>query len=264
MHIKRLVTAVFLLPLLYLLIMYLPETYFLALLILLAGVALYEFYDMYRVPAALRYPSLLFAILLPSLAFFSRSLLPEGFMIAAMTVLVLRLFVMHDPASSLSHIAAPLTGILYIPALLSYQMSLRMYGPEWILLLYGTVWSADSAAYYLGKGIGRRKLYSSVSPNKTVAGGVGSLIGGLAGALIISTLIIPQLPLTTSVLIGIIIGGVSIVGDLVESMFKRDAGVKDSGRIIPGHGGLLDTIDGVLFAGPVLYWTMRITNVTGP
>ncbi|MBS1233330.1 MAG: phosphatidate cytidylyltransferase, partial [Nitrospirae bacterium] len=112
-------------------------------------------------------------------------------------------------------------------------------------------------AYYIGKSIGKRRLYREVSPNKTVAGAGGSVIGGMVGALLLRMLIVPQLGLLPTLFIGVMVGIISIIGDLVESMFKRDAGVKDSGAIIPGHGGILDKIDGALFAGPFLYWILK-------
>jgi len=130
-------------------------------------------------------------------------------------------------------------------------------GPAWIIFLYGTIWGADSAAYYIGKGFGKRKLYESMSPNKTIEGGVASVVGGAICALLLQRILGVGLAPGLALVVGALVGGVTIVGDLVESMFKRDAGVKDSGTIIPGHGGLLDKIDGVLFAGPVLYWAVR-------
>jgi phosphatidate cytidylyltransferase len=100
-----------------------------------------------------------------------------------------------------------------------------------------------------------------VSPNKTVAGAVGSVIGGVAGGVLLRALIVPQLSLPAALLIGMMIGSISIVGDLIESMFKRDAGVKDSSHIIPGHGGILDKVDGALFTGPLLYWTLSLYGI---
>jgi phosphatidate cytidylyltransferase len=109
-------------------------------------------------------------------------------------------------------------------------------------------------AYYVGKGIGKRKLYPEISPNKTVAGAVGSLIGGVVGAALIKATLLNHIsPLQTGI-IGGAVGFSTVIGDLVESMFKRDAGVKDSSHIVPGHGGVLDKLDGVTFAGPVFYW----------
>ena len=151
--------------------------------------------------------------------------------------------------------------MLYIPGFLSSQTQIRNVGPEWIIFLYATVWASDSAAYYIGKGIGKKKLYQEMSPNKTVAGAVGSVAGGAAGASILKILIVPQLTLPSAAFIGCLIGTISIAGDLVESMFKRDAGVKDSGVLIPGHGGILDKIDGTLFAGPLLYWVLTFKGL---
>jgi phosphatidate cytidylyltransferase len=165
-----------------------------------------------------------------------------------------RLFLVKDPSSSLRDISPAVTGFLYIPNLLLSQWYLRLQGYEWILFLYGCVWASDSLAYYIGKGVGRRKLYKEVSPNKTVAGAFGSIIGGILSALLLGKLMLNNIAILALIATGSAIGSVTIVGDLVESMFKRDAGVKDSGSFIPGHGGILDKIDGVLFAGPILYW----------
>ncbi len=141
-----------------------------------------------------------------------------------------------------------------MPGLLTFLISLVKVGPEWIILLSASVWVSDSVAYYIGKGIGRRKLYIEISPNKTIAGGIGSVIGGIIGAVIIGATTLKQIPMHQIIVIGSAIGISTLVGDLVESMFKRDAGVKDSSNLIPGHGGVLDKLDGFTFSGPVLYW----------
>ncbi len=164
---------------------------------------------------------------------------------------------MREPASSLKDISPVVTGFLYIPNLLLAQWYLRLQGYEWILFLYGCVWASDSAAYYIGKRIGKKKLYEEVSPNKTVEGAFGSIAGGMLSALLLGKLLL-NAPVHILMLTGAAVGAITIVGDLVESMFKRDADVKDSGSFIPGHGGILDKIDGALFAGPVLYWITSI------
>ena len=182
-----------------------------------------------------------------------------------MTIMSIRLFLRKDPLSSLHDISPPILGLLYIPALLTFQIQIRELGPEWIILLYALVWVSDSAAYYAGKGLGKRKLYTAVSPNKTIAGAVGSVVGGAVCALLLSYAFIPLLTPSSALVIGIIIGVTTIIGDLVESMLKRDAGVKDSGVLIPGHGGILDKIDGVLFGGPVLYFLLSAIGIAyGP
>jgi phosphatidate cytidylyltransferase len=129
---------------------------------------------------------------------------------------------------------------------------------KYIFLLYSSVWTADSMAYYTGTYIGKNKLFPAVSPNKTIEGAFGSIIGGVLGAVIIKVVFnIPDLTLAGSAVIGAILGIATLIGDLIESMFKRDADVKDSGNMIPGHGGILDKIDGLLIAGPALYFILR-------
>ncbi len=258
MHRKRLIVATIFLPLIYLYIMYLPAGFFFVLLAAVTLTSMSEFYAMYGVTGALKYLGLLAGLALLGVSFFSREHLADALIISAMVIMAARLLLKKNPESSLRDLSAPLIGILYIPGLLLFQSQLREIGPEWIIFLYATVWAADSMAYYIGKGIGKRKLYKEMSPNKTVAGAVGSLIGGVAGALIIKAAIVPSLHASAAVLTGIIIGAISIIGDLIESMFKRDAGVKDSSVIIPGHGGILDKIDGSLFSGPVLYWILTV------
>ena len=125
-------------------------------------------------------------------------------------------------------------------------------GPRWLLAALALVWAADSGAYFAGRHLGRRKLAPTISPNKTVEGAVGGLLAGVAVAIGLGlwagagSAQLPALALVAALAVA-----VSIVGDLVESLLKRQAGVKDSGHLIPGHGGILDRIDGVLAAVPV-------------
>ncbi len=265
MHLKRLIVAALLLPVLYLYIMRLPSQYFLLLLLCVSSIALTEFYSMYRVRGIIKYTCLFFGIALLSASFISKELLLEIIVISVITIMSVRLFLKKDPSSSLQDISPPILGLLYIPVFLTFQIQIRKLGPEWIIFLYALVWVSDSIAYYIGKGLGKRRLYTAVSPNKTIAGAVGSILGGVLCSLFLSFTFIPLLTASSAVVIGIMIGVTSIIGDLVESMFKRDAGIKDSGIIIPGHGGILDKIDGVLFGGPVLYFMLlTIGTAHGP
>ena len=125
-------------------------------------------------------------------------------------------------------------------------------GPRWLLAALALVWAADSGAYFAGRHLGKHKLAPTISPNKTVEGAVGGLLAGVAVAIGLGlwagagSAQLPALALVAALAVA-----VSIVGDLVESLLKRQAGVKDSGHLIPGHGGILDRIDGVLAAVPV-------------
>ncbi len=254
MHRKRLIVACILVPIFYIYVMYLPAEYLLFLLVLVSSAALIEFYTMFRLHHVLRYAGVVSGAAMLAVFYAARHFFIDVLLLCAMAVMGLRLFFKRDPAASLSEVAAVILGLLYIPGLLTFQLSLVKAGPVWIVLLYASVWVSDSMAYYVGKGIGKRKLYREVSPNKTVAGAVGSVIGGGAGALLVRSFLMRQISLYHAILLGSVIGLACIVGDLVESMFKRDAGMKDSSGLLPGHGGILDKLDSVTFAGPVFYW----------
>lgn len=261
MHARRLLVAIILLPLLFFFVMKLPAGYFLLLLLLVSSLAQAEFYAMFRVAGILKVLGILSGIFVLSAVSFAESLFPHAFLLSFIVITVVRLFVRGDPSSALQDVSPVLFGIVYIPCLLAYQFFLRVeQGPAWVLFLYGMVWISDSFAYYVGKGIGRRKLYPSMSPNKTVEGAVASCIGGVLSGWLLNQVLVGTLVFSQALIIGGIVGTVTIVGDLIESMFKRDAGVKDSGVIIPGHGGILDKIDGALLAGPVLYWIMHFVG----
>ena len=261
MHLKRLVIALILLPVLYCYVMYLPPAYFLFLLTVFMTIGLAEFYALYRIKGLLLYSGLIWGALLLIVSFAAPDFFLQTLLFAALATMTVRLFMKRDPAGSLSAVSASVFGLLYMPGLLSFQLSLFKAGPAWIVLLYATVWAADSMAYYAGKSIGKRKLYPEISPNKTVEGAIGSVIGGMIGAALIQATLLQQLSFAQTVIIGAAIGFSTIIGDLVESMFKRDAGVKDSSHIVPGHGGVLDKLDGVTFAGPVFYWVCLILGL---
>ncbi|MFC7300746.1 phosphatidate cytidylyltransferase [Cognatiluteimonas weifangensis] len=125
-------------------------------------------------------------------------------------------------------------------------------GHRWLFVALAIVWAADSGAYFVGRHYGRRKLSPRISPNKTVEGLFGGLVAGLAVALAFAPLAgatAAQLPAVA--LVALVAVGFSVIGDLFESLLKRHVGAKDSGDLIPGHGGILDRIDGVIAALPV-------------
>lgn len=127
----------------------------------------------------------------------------------------------------------------------------------WFFGLCAIVFAGDTFAYLTGRLLGRRKLLEAVSPNKTIEGAMGGLVGsGLAG-LILGMFFLPEVPLAPLVITALATGIFAQAGDLFESLLKRVADVKDSGRIMPGHGGFLDRLDGVLFAAPIYYVLTR-------
>ena len=254
MHFKRLAIAFLVVPLMFLYVMYLPPVYFLFMMTFFSTLAMAEFYAMSKIDGIIKYAAIFWGAAIMFVFFMARDFFVFILVLSVLTVMGLRLVIKRDPRSAIFDVSAATLGLLYIPGLLLFQLDLVKAGPQWIVLLYASVWAADSMAFYAGTYLGRRKLYREVSPNKTVEGAVGSVIGGILGAALIKFTILQQLSIKHMIIAGALVGVTTVVGDLVESMFKRDAGIKDSSNILPGHGGVLDKMDGVTFAGPSLYF----------
>jgi phosphatidate cytidylyltransferase len=126
-------------------------------------------------------------------------------------------------------------------------------GPKLIFFLLLVVWLGDAGAYYTGKTFGRHKLSPRISPKKTIEGLAGGIITSVITAVIIHFTFFPNFPLLHAIIAGVILSCSGVVGDLAESMWKRSADVKDSGTLIPGHGGFLDRFDSIFFTAPILY-----------
>lgn len=136
-------------------------------------------------------------------------------------------------------------------------------GPQWVLVLFGLIWLADSGAYFAGRAFGKRKLSPQVSPGKTWAGVAGALVTTAIGVFLLNTLgWLDGAGLLPWVLLGVAVTLLSIGGDLWESRLKREAGVKDSGSLLPGHGGVLDRIDSLLAAAPAFGLGLGLIGVT--
>jgi phosphatidate cytidylyltransferase len=158
-----------------------------------------------------------------------------------------------DVSSALGGTGSTVLGLLLIAVPALAMCALRTFSPQAVLFLFLIVWGCDSFAYYTGKNFGRRKLAAVVSPNKTWEGTIGGLVGAtLIGAAAGTWWVLPELGPARGALAGALVSSAGQIGDLVESLWKRGAGVKDSGVFLPGHGGFYDRIDSLLFAGPVL------------
>lgn len=131
-------------------------------------------------------------------------------------------------------------------------------GVEWILIFLLIVWSGDTGAYFAGKHYGKKKLYPKISPKKTWEGALGGLGSGWIVALLFKLLFFRSMSWAAVLILPFVVGVVAQVGDFCESFFKRAFDVKDSGSILPGHGGFLDRFDGVVFSLPVMYACIRI------
>lgn len=169
---------------------------------------------------------------------------------------LLFLFRIRSIETAAQESAYALLAFVYIPFLLMHLVQLRLttYGIEWLFVIMLIVMTNDSAAYYTGSAFGKHRLYPLVSPKKSVEGAIGGLCGSLVGTLLAKFTFFPQLSFTDAIATALAVGMVGQAGDLFESLLKRSFGVKDSGTIIPGHGGVLDRLDSILFAAPVTYY----------
>jgi len=168
-----------------------------------------------------------------------------------------------------ANIGVTLLGILYIPLFLGTLVYIRSYvdqiwagtpfaGFKFVMAIFISIWICDTFAYGFGKRFGRRKLYEKVSPNKTLLGGIAGIIGSILVFSIITFSDVLPLTWWQALIFGIVIGIVGQTGDLVESWFKRDAGVKDTSNLLPGHGGMLDRFDSIIFVSPAVFILISI------
>jgi phosphatidate cytidylyltransferase len=187
------------------------------------------------------------------------ALRPEALPIVALTLLFLVLWFLFRPgeiASSGHRLGVTITGLFWSVLFMSGLMCLRLMpdGLAWLYLACGLAWGSDTGAYFAGKFLGKRKLYPAVSPKKTWAGAVGGVISATIIAVIIQKIFAaPSIPLEQLLVIAPVGAALGQMGDLCESLIKRSMGVKDSGKIMPGHGGLLDRVDALFFTGTWLF-----------
>lgn len=255
----RIVTAAILLPLLVAFVLLAPRWAFVVLVCAVTGLALSEFYGM-SLPSHRQGEKMLAiasgVLLLVPIALEQYPLFLGGLMGAVFVFGCLFLWRFGAMERVAAELALLLFGFFYLTIPLGHLALLRNLpqGPRWILLVLLLVMSSDTAAYFSGTFLGRHKLYPAVSPNKSVEGALGGLLGSLAAAWLAGTTFIAWLPMSQLLLLGLAAGIVGELGDLLESLLKRSFGVKDSGVIIPGHGGMLDRLDSLLFAFPLTYY----------
>ncbi len=268
---KRVISALALIPVLIVAIWFeWPISWFTLFVVIWGTLAVLEFY---RLISAFRVPPLtLFGIVWTILFIASRDsqllsylgpqfntdLLLPFLLTSAIVLPLVWLLLRIEKEQTFASWAWTVAGILYVGWLLSYLTALRGLedGRNWIFFTMFITFASDSAAYFVGSKFGRQKLSPDISPGKTWEGA----IGGVFGAAIISLFFIFPTPLNLpfswwhAVILGIIVSIFGQLGDLAESLFKRNVGVKDSSQVIPGHGGFLDRMDSVVFAGVVVYY----------
>ena len=268
---KRVITALCGIPLL-IAIVWFGEPWFTILVAIWGILAAFEFY---RLVAASRVSPLTYFGLVFTLLFilgrnpdllsilepcFDSQLLMPLLLTSAIVLSLFWLLRRRQKEGAFAGWAWTIAGILYVGWLLGYLVSLRGMedGRNWIFLALFTTFGSDSAAFFAGRALGRHPLAPQISPGKTWEGAVA----GVFGAILVSLFFTLPTPLTLSpylnwwqaILLGLLVSVFGQLGDLVESLFKRNMGVKDSGTLIPGHGGFLDRMDSIVFAGIVVYY----------
>jgi len=264
---KRVLTSLALIPILYVIVWILPSPYFRGLAALAAVIGLHEFYGMAESRGAKPLSKLGMVLgALIALGAFSGLRGPDtglsfALVLCLLAVLTARLFSSRPVEGALVDSAITLLGILYVAMLFGFQVAIHRgsHGKQWLALMYLVIWASDTGAYYVGTAYGRRRLYEKISPKKSVEGLIGGVLASIGVALLCRMWLLPSsLGPAEAAFLGGILAFVGTIGDLVESLLKRSAGVKDSGTLIPGHGGVLDRMDSMLFAAPVLYYYLRM------
>jgi len=257
---KRIATAAVLLPLLVAAILYGKGQPHAWPFLLLTGIAVvlcaHEFLRMF-LPAS---RDLLAGVLLAFGIFLGGALLPFPLVLPAVLSLVL-LAAFHvlpgpsDPGEKVRRGAMLVLGAVYAGGLLSLYPRVLFLprGESWVLLGVLSVSVGDTSAYAVGRAFGKRKLAPVISPKKTVEGALGGLLGSVTCAVLCGLAFLPAIPAWYAAAAGLVVGTTGQAGDLFESLLKRAAGVKDSGTLFPGHGGVLDRADAILAAAPPLY-----------
>lgn len=265
---QRIATAAIGIPAVVAVILYLPPQAFLICMICIVALALHEYFTM-ALPHDARGERAAGIILgcLVMLAFYSstydlppgagRLLLPAACVVVCVTALFFyTISAGHTPRECLERIVRTAFGIVYIAVPLSYAVAIRARDDGTLLLiaLIAVTWAGDSAGYIVGSMIGKRKLCPQISPGKTIEGAAGSCVAAIAALLLCAYALQIRIGPAQAIILGICMNAANQFGDITESLIKRACSVKDSGSLLPGHGGMLDRIDSLLLATPLLYY----------
>jgi phosphatidate cytidylyltransferase len=262
-HLHRWLTAAVAVPLLVAIIGLGPGWLFLVLILLVTAGGLLELLKLTLTGTTnwLRAAAFTMGLMFP-LATYWKGVLGLTLATVAMLfiVLLVHLFLYAKQQAVLSSLGAVTFSQFYIPFLLSHAMLLFLLpsGRRWIFFILLVIFAGDTGAYYVGHRWGKRKLWRSVSPGKTIEGAVGGLFSSLAIAVIAGILLLSSsgFSLGFIFILALSLALVGQMGDLMESMLKRVSRVKDAGGLLPGHGGLLDRLDSMIFAIPLTYYTV--------
>lgn len=257
----RILTAIVGLPVL-LLFIYLGNAPFAFMVTVLAVIGLHEFYRMTQGKQQFLFVPVLLGVAMMLLGSYMGWVYWASFGILVTFCIVFAYAVLHFPDFGVDDIAVNFLGLIYIGWTLAHLIAFRHMQNSQVLVLYvfAAQWLSDSGAYFTGRFLGKHKLCPRVSPKKTIEGSVGGIIITSLGLCLLN-LYFGLLPTAVVLLIGIPLSIVGQIGDLMESLIKRYYGVKDSGNLLPGHGGILDRFDSVMLAAPVMYYCVMIALI---
>ena len=269
---KRILTAIIAIPLLIVLVYWGSEVIFLIIIMLAVGFGLFEFHKMnFAGDRFTKAISIIPGLVVVWFIYYYRDYLSleninglSWFITWSITFVTLAVFLfllmqLMSFSQKVLSFTKPLMvviGILYVSLFLSYLILIRCGedGRNWVFFTLLVVWFGDCGAYGIGSLIGKHQLHAGASPNKTVEGSLGGVSASLIAAFVAKLLFLKQLTMIHCIALALGIALISQLGDLCESTFKRRNGVKDSGNLLPGHGGMLDRIDSLLFAAPFVYY----------
>jgi phosphatidate cytidylyltransferase len=267
---KRILTAIVALPILLYTVWSSIPYFFAALAAVAITIAIHEFYNLAAKVGCKPHNGLGYVAGLAISACFVYG--KVEWIVAVMTTLVVLTlaFGLTKPdelKTALVSLSATVFGVAYVALLAGFLIGVRMIpdtphttklAPKLLTMFFAMVMLTDTGAYYTGRTFGKHKLAPRISPGKTIEGFIGGLVAAIAAGPLCKYTFFPELNLPHSLLLGALIGLLGPVGDLAESMLKRGSEVKDSGTLLPGHGGMLDRVDSILFCAPLLYFYWRL------
>ena len=252
--IPRFVTAAILLPILLICIFYLPSNLFIFLVCLLLSIAIFELSSLLsHLQLQTYWFTFPLVIMFPWIWNYYPSQIVAYLIFSSLLCMSWSVFQDYNLKSSFQSASGNFGALFFLGIPLSIASNIQSRNPMELVLLLLILWAGDSGAYLVGRKFGKHKIFPYISPQKSLEGYIAGLLCSLLTALFLGTCFFPTWPLFYLACIGILLGILGGLGDLFESALKRNAAIKDSSHLIPGHGGLLDRLDSLLFALPAYY-----------
>ena len=278
---QRILTAIFGIPLL-LIIFYFGDYYFLGFIALIVGLGSYEYFSLIQNKKINtdKLMGIIMCLILPVGAYFGYLFFIFIFTLVSVCTLFLSLK-KQEISNTIEEAGSSILGVVYIGWFLSHAVLIRKIdidhitsgltsakdtpdlGFFWIVFVVCCTFLNDTGAYFIGRYKGKHKLAPKISPSKTWEGTVSGVLLAIAGSILVNLIFSHQISYKFALLAGTVIGITSVIGDLIESMFKRSVSIKDSGDLLPGHGGVLDRFDSLILVFPVMYYLILFYYTKG-